>query len=559
MTIAFVTYETSFAPCGGVAATMEHLPVAVANESGERVVVLSPYHHRIGRMRALDTDLIGRIRTRVDGTETEVNLHLHRNRVEWLFLQAQDSRFFAGLRHPFDVKSGGDLLRDSLLFGTAAAGALGELDAAQSWRVFMQDWEGATTALALAGRSGAHRLILTLHNTYDKDVSDEDLRRFAIDPAACPGRTVLSRALPHVEKQVVTVSQQFACDITRETWQCRIMAAHLQDLLQGRLLGIDNGPFVELNVGRKILEAAKEGRLSALKRWKTTKRARFLQAIRRHPLDTERPIWGDYKGFPEDRSPWFVMAGRDDPRQKGYDLAASAARRFLEEWGEAKFLFFPIPGDEGIHGLGFLRNLAERFPKNVLVFPFRFSDGFSAALQGASFGLMPSFYEPFGMANEYYLNGTAVIGRATGGLIQQVVPVPGVSSFTEAVASRYERAIARDWWGKDPLPTGILFRESDELATAETDWQAVNAAQYDPAGNQPDRVTQRERLPLFAAMSGHLRDAMRDGARIFESEPERYCAMIVKGIENIQMRFAWQTAARAYLRVGDNRPRTSPS
>ena len=43
------------------------------------------------------------------------------------------------------------------------------------------------------------------------------------------------------------------------------------------------------------------------------------------------------------------------------------------------------------------------------------------AQAGATFAVMPSFYEPFGAATEAYLAGTPVIARATGGLTGQVV------------------------------------------------------------------------------------------------------------------------------------------
>ena len=79
-----------------------------------------------------------------------------------------------------------------------------------------------------------------------------------------------------------------------------------------------------------------------------------------------------------------VMAGRDDSRQKGYDVLARAAELFLERQGKARFLFFPIPGDEGRAGLEFLRELAEQYPQSVLAFPFLFREGFLGALRGAT-------------------------------------------------------------------------------------------------------------------------------------------------------------------------------
>ena len=125
------------------------------------------------------------------------------------------------------------------------------------------------------------------------------------------------------------------------------------------------------------------------------------------------------------------------------------------------FLFFPpIQGDEGLPGLEFLRELACRFPEDVLAFPFIWIAGFTAALQAAAFGLMPSLYEPFGMANEFYLTGACVgVGRATGGNIEQIVPLRAGASFSRAVSVR-----ANPHHSLSAHPTGILFRESDNIA-----------------------------------------------------------------------------------------------
>ncbi len=40
MTIGFVTYETSFAPCGGIAAVIGHLPAAVGRCADRYSVML---------------------------------------------------------------------------------------------------------------------------------------------------------------------------------------------------------------------------------------------------------------------------------------------------------------------------------------------------------------------------------------------------------------------------------------------------------------------------------------------------------------------------------------
>src|SRR5262249_22447408 len=196
------------------------------------------------------------------------------------------------------------------------------------------------------------------------------------------------------------------------------------------------------------------GNVELLAEWKAEHRQRFLGALEKLRSGEDRPVWGNIAQFARDEAPWFVMAGRDDPRQKGYDVLARAAEMFLEKRGQARFLFFPVPGDEGRPGLAFLRKLADRFAHSVLVFPFLFREGFLGALRGAAYGVMPSLYEPFGMANEFYLNGTVGIGRATGGIIQQIVPLHSAASYGSQTQRRAER-----WHAPGAAPTGFLFRE----------------------------------------------------------------------------------------------------
>ena len=49
--LAFVTYETPFAPAGGIAAVMARLPNYVSKASGLETIVITPYHHKIGKDR----------------------------------------------------------------------------------------------------------------------------------------------------------------------------------------------------------------------------------------------------------------------------------------------------------------------------------------------------------------------------------------------------------------------------------------------------------------------------------------------------------------------------
>jgi glycogen synthase len=296
-----------------------------------------------------------------------------------------------------------------------------------------------------------------------------------------------------------------------------------------------------LAVDQEITEQARSGNFEKLRAWKVGKKESALAAITSFEPTKERPLWGNSSLFRIEDLPWFIFAGRDDPRQKGYDVASSAITRFLEKGGRANFLFFPIPGDEGISGLDFLRKLAIRFPENVLVLPAIFKEGFLAALQGSAFGVMPSFYEPFGMANEFYLNGCVAIGRATGGIIQQIVPVRSIHSFTKAVRDR-----ADIWHNRKAPPIGFLYREANRFSSNEAYWHGLNTTDYQLDGSYPDRIERREQIPLFKAMVIALEDCIYDAVNLYQSQPQRYYQMLTNGIDYILNNFSWEHTAREY-------------
>ena len=555
--LAFVTYETPFAPAGGIAAVMGRLPHYVFKASGLETIVVTPYHHKIGKTANLPTQEVGQTLVDSPNGNLPIKLRLYEQDVLWYFLQPEQPDFFSGTPHPFRVgdtqdESARNLLRDSLLFGRATANALQEIDPDADWVLMMQDWEAATTALALSGTHHRMKLFLTLHNSYDNPVTDEQLAQWGIQYNSCPGTTVLNRAIPSAQRTIFTVSDQFAADLCDDEFQSKIMAPHLTEMLRPRLLGVNNGPFADLAVDSRVLRKAMAGHHRPIAEWKAKNRKKALLALKDFQPSPEKPIWGDLAKFEPDPSLcWFVMAGRDDPRQKGYDIAAAAIETFLKDNGKACFFFFPIPGDEGLPGLIFLKDLARMFPKNVLAFPFLWSEGFFATLRGASFGLMPSLYEPFGMSNEFYLNGTLGIGRATGGIIQQIVPLRGVSCFSHAAEVR-----AAKWHGSSANPTGLLFRETDSIQSSEWDWQGINRAAYN-LGGLPNRLQERRGIAgdpdlpgyqLFRAVSDELRLGLNDAVRLFTQNPDLYYRMVTDGIAFIQRTFSWERAAGEYLR-----------
>jgi glycogen synthase len=592
--IALVAYESRFARCGGVTAVLNYLPGSLAKATAAETCVITPYHHQIPATVKLATEVIGSVQVPFAGQDVRVLVHRWsepvgaatlglgaatvRERCPWYFVDAQDfivpvplrqsaddTRFFAGRRHPYDVgRESGDQLailrRDALFFGAAVARALDVIGPPAGLTLLLQDWQAATTALALAGLPRSVRCALTLHNSYDSGgVWPEELQRFGIDPAALPGAdgsdaaTVLNRALPRVSKPIFTVSQQFALDFSEDVFQREVMANQLQHALRPpNIVGVNNGPFANLAIPEAARAAAQRRDYGPLQKWKRAQKTHAIEALRGFTPTADRPAWGDLAKFigkaASRDGPWFVMAGRDDSRQKGYDVAARALHKLFADQGlpeAGQYLFFPIPGDEDRAGLTFLRDLAQTHPDNVLVLPFIFVEGYLAALQGAEFGVMPSLYEPFGMANEFYLNGAVGIGRATGGLTQQIVPLRSAASFTAAVAGRADR-----WHDPEARATGFLFREPDDLPEVVADWRSLNAVGY-KVGGHPDRVEERSRYRLFNAMAEALEQALADALELYgrSREHDDYYALVTAGVEYIQKTFSWDKAATEYARM----------
>ncbi|MCH5377253.1 MAG: glycogen/starch synthase [Planctomycetes bacterium] len=560
--VAFVTYESPWFPAGGIAAVMGQLPGATKAAANLPTVVITPFHENSAKIAALPMTPIDRVELNDDGSHAAFAvLETIAAGCAWYFirpdrLSVAASPFFAGTRHPYDVPRD-TLLRDALLFGMACVQALPaigrrqgvEIEAAE-WNLIAQDWEAATALLAFQSQNSLRgRLHLTLHNSYDEFATDTDYARVMIDPGRCPGDTIVDRALSIIEQPAFTVSEQFALDFTQDVLQRDVMAPLLQKALNRfPVAGVDNGPFKAITVDAESLRGAGRGDFDSLRDWKTENRRQALAALQLHVPSESEPVWGNKERFRRDDSPWFVMAGRDDPRQKGYDVAVAAIENYLSRHHGAsdcaQFLFFPIPGDEGLAGLGFLKTLADRFPEDVIVFPFIWIAGFTSALRGAAYGLMPSLYEPFGMANEFYLAGGCVgIGRATGGNIEQIVPLRATASCSRAVQIRAER-----YHSLSAHPTGLLFREKDGIISARPDWLGINEARYNRTGGSPSRVEQRGTIAVFREMASELRIAIEDGIRVHQQEPELYYRMLAAGVEHIQRTFSWQRAGQEYAR-----------
>lgn len=548
-TVVFVTFESEFAPLGGLAAVMRILPKEMAKAHRGVCFTITPFFRAITRCQAAIYERIDPLHVSIDvsfGKRREpAELYEFRHGDGFRTILVDSPAFFnapcdcgdppkpdAPCNPYYNPARPRQLLQDALFFCKAVPEVLASLGYTRNLVLFLQDWETAGVVAALAGdkRFHASRCMLTLHNSYDQRVSEGHFGY--LTTRQLPGATVLSKTIPLVDGPLSTVSEQFAKELLTEPLHTRVYASHLQRVFRLKgITGIDNGAFGSVDLPGSVLAAASQGDLRPLIREKLQRRQRLITMLKRARIDR---AWGrlDLNRF---AGPIFFMFGRDDPRQKGYDVAAAAIERIPK--GRAKFILTPIPGDEGLEGLRFLRALVRRRPGDILVFPFRMRRGFRELQQGASFLLLCSLYEPFGGATEGYASGTPVVARATGGLIQQVCPAiaPCLTPVVERLAAPYHATFES--------PTGFLFREPalpERVVIAG--WRKIVRCRYWPHG---DRLAERTGHPFFEAMVQQAAQALEDAIDVYCSDQERYARMIINGVHLLD-RFSWARCVKAY-------------
>lgn len=547
-TVIFVTFENECAPLGGLAAVMRVLPRRVAEQRRGRCFTITPLFREIVKCRPTVLDSVrptgiagalefGRTRHRFEIWQRDVHGYTTYFVDSPEFFNAPCNCDDPGPEAPcnpyVNPAQPDQLRRDALFFCVAVPKALVGLHVRRDLILCLQDWETACTAMTAKREPGLSSIscLLTLHNSYDAELSARAWR--AVSPRRRSGRTVLSKMAGLFDGPICTVSQQFAHELEHEPIQRKIFAPHLQKLFREQTIcGIDNGTFhprdVPVLTGTR--GARRTGRL--ILREKSRRRREMIRALTDY---VPSRAWGslDLTNF---EGPVFLFSGRDDARQKGYDVAAAAIHRVPV--GRARYVFTPIPGDEGEAGLSFLRKLAEEREGEVKVFPFRMASGYRELQRGASFMVMCSFYEPFGSATEGYAVGTPVVARATGGLIQQIVPYPGrsLTAAVKTLSGRYHQP-------SDP-PTGFLYREPDgKSKETEREWRQM----FHPAG-QHDRVAERSTIPLFQAMADQAATALQDALELYETDQTQYGTMILNGLSMLE-KFSWEKAVQHYQEI----------
>ncbi len=550
-TVAFVTFESEFAPLGGLAAVMRYLPRRMAQLEPGECFTVAPYFSEIvscnpKRRESIEpTGLSCSVRFGDGYYDVRILSHTDDQGFTTYLLDADD--FFnapcdcgnppaaEAPCNPYVTPGDPDqLLQDALFFCAAVPKGLLALGKTEDLVLSLQDWQTVSTALTTKTSPAIASVActLTIHNPYDRPVTDEDIAQ--IFGRTLPGPTVLTKMMPFVDGPICTVSENFAIELIQDPLHSQVYAPHLQSFFHDRgVAGIDNGLFAARQFPREAITAARVGDLHPLMEEKARRRTAMIEVLQEYKPDE---AWGTLDDLDAFDGPVFLMFGRDDPRQKGYDVAAAAIEMMPP--GLAKYIFTPIPGDEGLAGLAFLRRLAEERPGEVKVFPFRMAKGYLELQRGSTYLLMSSLYEPFGGATEGYAAGTPVVARATGGLVQQVAPYPG------GTTNQVVRRLTDRFHSRDAAPTGFLFREPDmPWDLVVSGWREIVESDY-PLG---ERVAGRRSIPLFNAMAQEAAWALQEATEFYQRR-ESYGEMIAAGFRMLD-RFSWDRAVREYQRL----------
>jgi glycogen synthase len=550
-TIAFVSFESEFAPCGGLAAVIRMLPPAMA--AHERCLTITPYFRKITGKKTSNDEIrsIGKsVKIEFGGKSYKVELLEHLNGTSgYRHVLLKNDAFFGATTDPYVNDDPDQLLVDALFFSAAVPAALSALGIKSDIVLHLQDWETASVAHTSLMSEGIERAacLLTMNNPYDQPLTDSQAN--LIGAEILEGQTVLTRMLPLLQGPITTVSENFAVELRRDPLHTEVFADHLQPLfkLLG-VVGVDNGLFgVDKFPYSPEAQAAAIGddfRPIQAEKWDRRRRLGDVMFSYIENLKaSSSEIWGSEIDLTDPAKPVFFLLGRDDPRQKGYGVAAAAIRNLPR--GAAKYIFTPMPGAEGYNGLKFLRQLAEDRPGEVIVFPLRIEfEAFQALQQGSSFMVMCSLYEPFGGANEAYLAGMPVVARATGGLVQQVMPI-GIDDLPEAT-----RALVRKYHEHEAKPTGFLFREQAGPSDV-ADWQEIVDCKY--LGESPvgDRVQCRIGINLFDRMVEAAGRTLSQAIQLYQNDQLAYSEMIFRGYE-ILSKFTWERAVDSYRQLYDD-------
>ena len=277
----------------------------------------------------------------------------------------------------------------------------------------LNDWQAALAPAYLAWRGSRLPSVLTIHNLAYQGLFPRDgMHRlgvpdgaFQVDGCEFYGQLSFLKAGIFYASQVTTVSETYAREIQTAEMGCGLDGLLRTRAGQGRLAGLLNGidetwdPRTDPHLALTFEPDDWKG-----------KRAN-TDAVRRE------------FGLAVSRGPLFAIVSRL-VHQKGIDLSLQAAEQIVAEGGQ-----LVVIGQGEARFEGALRGLARRHPEAVGVHV-----GFEEArarrmFAGSDFLLMPSRFEPCGLAQMYAQRfGSLPVVRRTGGLADTVED--GATGFT---------------------------------------------------------------------------------------------------------------------------------
>jgi starch synthase len=282
----------------------------------------------------------------------------------------------------------------------------------------LNDWQAALAPAYHAWSGLRVPSILTVHNlAYQGVFPRESLGHlgvpedaFQMDGVEFYGQMSFLKAGLYYASHVTTVSETYAREITTPEAGCGLDGLLRTRAAQGRLAGILNGIDESWDPSTDVHLAAR----FEIDDWKG-KRAN-AETVRRQ------------FGLAVSRGPLFAIVSRL-VHQKGIDLSIGAAETIVAEGGQ----LVVIGQGEGRFE-GALRDLARRNPASIGVHVGFEEKDARRMFAGSDFLLMPSRFEPCGLAQMYAQRfGSLPIVHRTGGLADTVED--GVTGFTFGEAS----------------------------------------------------------------------------------------------------------------------------
>jgi glycogen synthase len=537
--LVFCSFENRFAKSGGLAAvTTNILPFLKEVNNIQNVILMTPFYSKImDKSRLLPTGRSFSVpfrnrKVRAELYEYTWNYNRPRNgSLKEYYLKA-DGFFEAenSMRDPYIYFENSGLQNEramresSLFFCKAVPAAIHTLGMRENIVFHLQEWQTALISLTSKEAVSDGTLLScgtaqTMHNSYDSFIPFELLAGIAgnsvrqkISLIHSSGMTAYQVGLQLVDAPVTTVSEHFAAELTADMLQTEYFAPHLQSIFKkSGVYGVNNGSFADIAPEYSGMENISADEIRKIKLKKRKALIKVLSSYK------PKARFGDltYKGKAisnlPDPVPIIVMTGRYDPLQKGYDVLLRAIEKFAED--EIKAVMTPLtfnPAD-----LDYFYEVACKCKGNLTVFPMRLEEGYHELQTGATFGIMPSVYEPFGAAVEYMANGTVNIGRATGGLIDQI-----------------------------DKECGFLFKEDAVFCTRE------NIQAFAETGNI---VQARKTNPWIQSMADNLYETLKKAIYVYQYDPEKYSRMIFNGFRKLN-NFTWDSSAQKYFQVYEKIP-----